>query len=39
MMVTALTFVLALVVLLALVGLTATLYGVDSRESFADDRR
>jgi hypothetical protein len=39
MMVTALSWALALVVLLALVGLTAALYGVDSRDSFVDERR
>ena len=39
MMVTALPLALALVVLLALLGLTAAVYGVDSRDSFVDDRR
>lgn len=38
-MVTALLWALSLVVLLALLGVTAALYGVDSRDSFVDDRR
>ncbi len=39
MTVTAIQLALALVVLLALVGVAAALYGVDSRDSFVDDRR
>ena len=39
MMVTALSWALALVAVLALLGVMAARYGVDSRDSFIDDRR
>ena len=38
-MVIALPWALALVALLAFLGVAAALYGADSRDSFADDRR
>ncbi len=39
MMVVALVWVVVLAVLVATLGAAAVLYGVDSRDSYADDRR